>query len=144
VGEASRSLRHPNGAAARFRWLALPPERFPEALCGYVQHLTPELVFQPAMNDHPNGAVELTGITLQTPDVEDARRRYATLARPDAPERLDIRPAEGGRSGFTALRLRTRSLEQTSETLREAGQPFQRAAESISVEAPGARLIFSR
>ncbi len=144
VGEASRSLHYADGAVARFRWLALPAKSFPEALCGYVQHLTPELVFWPAMNDHPNGAVELTGITLHTPDVEDAERRFAPLVSPNAPEHLHILPAESGKSGFTALHLRTRSLEQTSETLREAGQAFERTSHSVSIEAPGARLIFSR
>ena len=143
VGEASRSLRYANGATARFRWLALAPESFPEALCGYVQHLTPELVFWPAMNDHANGAVELTGMTLHTPDVGNAERRFALLGRLDAPEHLDIRPAGSGPTGFTALQLRTRSLAQTAEALRTSAQPFERTAGSIRVEAPGVRLIFA-
>ena len=142
AGEASRGLQYAGGAVARFRWLALPAESFPEALCGYVQHLTPELVFWTAMNDHPNGAVELTGMTLHTTDPDDAGRRFGLLERPDAPEHLYIRPAEGGRSGFSALHLRTRSLEQTALALREAAQPYERAGERISVEAPGVRLIF--
>ena len=143
VGEASRRLRYAGDATARFRWMALPAENFPEALCGYVQHLTPELVFWPAMNDHANGAVELTGMTLHTPDAGNAERRFALLSRPDAPEHLDIRPAGSGPTGFTALQLRTLSLAQTAEALRGSAQPFERTAGSISVDAPGVRLIFA-
>ena len=143
VGEASRALHYAEGTVARFRWLALPPESFPEALCGYVQHLTPELVFWPAMNDHPNGAVELTGMTLHAANVGDAERRFGLLGRADAPEHLEIRQAQDERSAFTALHLRTRSLEQTARALDEAVQPFERTVDRISVEAPGVRLTFS-
>lgn len=143
VGEASRVLHYADGAVARFRWLALPPESFPEALCGYVQHLTPELVFWKEMNAHPNGAVELTGMTLQAAAPADAEQRFGALGRGDAPEHVDIRPAEDGRSHFTALHLRTGSLEQTAGTLAAAGRPFKRDAARITVQAPGVLLQFS-
>ncbi len=142
VGEASRALYYAGGATARFKWLALPPESFPEALCGYVQHLTPELVFWSEMNAHPNGAVELTGMTLHAADTADAERRFGTLGRRDAPEHVDIRPAEDGRSGFTALHLRTRSLDRTADTLAAADKPFTRDAGKLSVQAPGVLLHF--
>ena len=143
VGEASRALHYAGGAAARFRWLALPPENFPEALCGYVQHLTPELVFREEMNAHPNGAVELTGMTLQSANPDDAERRFGALGRADAPESLEIRQAEGDSSGFTALHLRTRSLDRTADTLAAAGKPYQRDAGKLTVQAPGVLLQFS-
>ena len=143
VGEASRALHYADGAVARFRWLALPSESFPEALCGYVQHLTPELVFRPAMNDHPNGAVELTGMTLHAADTGDAERRFRPLGRPNAPESLEIRQAEGDSSGFGALHLRTRSLDQTADTLAAAGKPYRRDAGRLTAQAPGVLLQFS-
>lgn len=142
VGEASRLLHYADGATARFKWLALPPESFPEALCGYVQHLTPELVFWQEMNAHPNSAVELTGMTLQAANVDDAERRYGLLGRTDAPESLEIRQADGDSSGFTALHLRTRSLDRTAGTLVAAGKPFKRDAGKLSVQAPGVLLEF--
>lgn len=143
VGKASRVLHYADGAVARFKWLALPPESFPEALCGYVQHLTPELVFWQEMNAHPNGAVELTGMTLHAADTVDAERRFGLLGRSDAPESLEIRQADSDASGFTALHLRTRSLEQTAGTLAAAGKPFKRGAASLTVQAPGVLLEFS-
>lgn len=143
VGEASRALHYADGAVARFKWLALPPESFPEALCGYVQHLTPELVFWQEMNAHPNGAVELTGMTLHAADADDAGRRFGLLGRADAPEHIDIRPAEDGRSGFTALHIRTRSLEQTADTLAAAGRPIRRDGDTLTAQAPGVLLQFS-
>lgn len=142
VGEASRALHYADGATARFKWLALPPESFPEALCGYVQHLTPELVFWPAMNDHPNGAVELTGMTLHAADADDAERRFGLLGRADAPEGLEIRQADGEASGFTALHLRTRSLDRTAGALAAAGRPFKRDAAKLTAQAPGVVLQF--
>lgn len=142
VGEASRAPHYADGATARFKWLALPPESFPEALCGYVQHLTPELVFWPDMNAHPNGAVELTGMTLHAADTGDAERRYGLLGRADAPEYVDIRPAKDGRSGFTSLHLRTRSLDRTADTLAAAGKPFNRDGSRLTVQAPGVLLHF--
>ena len=143
VGEASRALHYAGGATARFKWLALPPQSFPEALCGYVEHLTPELVFWPEMNAHPNGAVELTGMTLHAADLADAEWRFAALGRADAPEHVDIRPVEDGRSGFTALHLRTRSLDRTADTLAAAGKPYERAAGRLTAQAPGVLLEFS-
>ena len=143
VGEASRALHYADGAVARFRWLALPPENFPEALCGYVQHLTPELVFWQKMNAHLNGAVELTGMTLHSTDTGDAERRFRLLSRAEAPESLEIRQAEDDSSGFTALHLRTRSLHQTADTLAAAGKPYQRDAGKLTVQAPGVLLQFS-
>ena len=143
VGEASRALHYAGGAVARFRWLALPAEAFPEALCGYVQHLTPELVFRQEMNAHPNGAAELTGMTLQAADPAGAERRFGLLGRSDAPESLEIRQGDSDASGFTALHLRTRSLEQTAGTLAAAGRPFRRGAAGITVQAPGVLLRFS-
>ena len=142
VGEASRALHYADGATARFRWLALPPASFPEALCGYVQHLTPKLVFRQEMNAHPNGAVELTGMTLHAADTVDAERRFGALGRAGAPESLEIRQAEGDASGFTALHLRTRSLDRTAETLVAAGKPFKRSASRLTVQAPGVLLQF--
>ncbi len=144
VGDASRALHYAGGATARFRWLALPPESFPEALCGYVQHLTPELVFWQEMNAHPNGAVELTGMTLHAADTGDAERRFAALGRAGAPEHVDIRTAEDGRSGFTALHLRTRSLEQTADTLAAAGKACEHNASTLTVRAPGVLLRFHK
>ena len=142
VGEASRALHYADGATARFKWLALPPESFPEALCGYVQHLTPELVFWQEMNAHPNGAVELTGMTLHAADTGDAERRFKQLGRAGAPENLDIRQAEGDAIGFTALHLRTRNLDRTADTLAAAGKPFTRDARTLAIQAPGVLLHF--
>ena len=142
VGQASRALHYADGAVARFRWLALPPESFPEALCGYVQHRTPELVFRQEMNAHPNGAVELTGMTLHAADTGDAERRFGLLARAHAPESLEIRQADEESSGFTALHLRTRSLDRTANTLAAAGKPFTRDAATLTVAAPGVLLKF--
>lgn len=59
VHEASRRLAYGSGATARFRWFGLKKECLPGTLTGWVQHLTPEQVFDPVAMDHPN---TVTGI----------------------------------------------------------------------------------
>ena len=94
------------------------------------------------MNAHPNGAEELTGMTLHADDVDDAAYRFGLLGRPQAPEILEIKPAKDGLNGFTALHLRTRSLDQTAQTLHKSGQPLDQYEGKLFVQAPGVRLVF--
>ena len=67
---------------ARFHWFMVDPANAPDGLLCYVEHATPELVYQPEVQQHANGARALTmlGIVLPTVDaVAAARSRYACL-----------------------------------------------------------------
>lgn len=64
---------------ARFRWCMRDARDTPWALECIVQHLTPELVHQQAVQDHPNGALALTAVGLQCPDPEATRQDHRAL-----------------------------------------------------------------
>jgi catechol 2,3-dioxygenase-like lactoylglutathione lyase family enzyme len=64
---------------ARFRWFMLTREETPEGLVCVVANQTPEIVYQPEVQEHPNGAVGLTGMTICTDDLTAAVARYAKL-----------------------------------------------------------------
>lgn len=70
---------------ARFEWFMLAPEVSPEGLVCCVRNLTPELVFQPAVQVHPNGARALAGVYVVAEDPAALLRRLAAVtgARPD-------------------------------------------------------------
>ncbi len=75
---------------ARFHWFMCVAEDFPELLVCFVQHLTPELVFQPAVAAHDYQVVALSHVLLFTSDIAQTRARYQRLAAAVA---LDETPA---------------------------------------------------
>jgi hypothetical protein len=77
---------------ARFRWFMIDPDRAPEGLLCMVRNLTPEIVYQPEVQRHPNGAVALTAVSLCVEDVDRVAERYALLLGIEP-----IRPADSDR-----------------------------------------------
>jgi len=85
---------------ARFLWCMHDPARRPAALECVVQHLTPELVFQPTVQSHPNGALALidvriegsavTGLDVLVADLERARAWTADRARTTSSGVLEV------------------------------------------------------
>lgn len=78
VREASRTIgygdRH---GEARFSWFMVEPGASPEGLLCFVQHQTPELVFQRAVQRHPNGVRALTGLLVLVDEVGPVAQRIA-------------------------------------------------------------------
>lgn len=64
---------------AGFRWCMREASETPWALECIVQHLTPELVHQQAVQRHPNGARALRAVTLQCPDSHAVRQMHDLL-----------------------------------------------------------------
>lgn len=64
---------------AGFRWCMREARETPWALECIVQHLTPELVHQPAVQGHPNGARALKAVTLQCPEPAATREVHDAL-----------------------------------------------------------------
>jgi catechol 2,3-dioxygenase-like lactoylglutathione lyase family enzyme len=72
-----RGAATPDGERlARFSVVRVPPERMPEGRMQFCQHHTPELVWQPQHQDHPNRAQSLTDILLCVDQVAEAAARY--------------------------------------------------------------------
>ncbi len=82
-GQLARASRRVTYGArtgeARFEWFMLDPESTPEALVCFVRHLTPEVVFQPEVQQHPNGARDIEGVMLVTDRPLVMAERYAAL-----------------------------------------------------------------
>lgn len=64
---------------ARFDWFMLPPSTTPEGLVCVVRNATPELVFQPDVQTHANGAADIREVVVAARNWERTCDRYATL-----------------------------------------------------------------
>ena len=80
VAVAGRSIEYPSGhGMGRFRWFRIPDKDAPEAFFCYVEHRTPDLVFDPLLNDHPNGAHELHEVVICTGNPEESAERVSRI-----------------------------------------------------------------
>jgi hypothetical protein len=66
---------------AKFKWFKAPDALGSEGFVCLVEQLTPELVFQPPSDGHPNGALSVSGVTVLCVNVEDAVQRFAAYPR---------------------------------------------------------------
>lgn len=94
IAHAAREIRYGSRhGEARFDWFMLQSEGTPEGLVCFVHNLTPDLVYQPQVQQHPNGAIALSAVTLRVGDLAAWTGRYRRL--------LSTEPASGpGRSIF--------------------------------------------
>ncbi|WP_439579634.1 VOC family protein [Elioraea sp.] len=73
-----RPIDAPGGAAtARFARVPMPDA--PEGRIQLIRHLTPELLWQPDLLDHPNHAVALEEVALVVVDPAESAARFARL-----------------------------------------------------------------
>ena len=63
----------------RFRNIYFDTEAFPEALYIVIEHVTPDVLWQPALLSHPNGIRALAGVTLCVADIEEVAGRMAAV-----------------------------------------------------------------
>ncbi len=118
-----RAAATPEGERlARFSVVRVPPDRMPEGRMQFCRHHTPELVWQPQHQRHPNGAHSLTDILLCVDDVGEAAARYARF--------LGL-PAQG-RAGFRLLELARGRLHVFDQ---------ESLARSTGIEAPTTPFI---
>ena len=81
IAQASRPIRY--GARrgdALFRWFMLDAASTPEALVCFVRNERPELVFQPEVQQHPNGARALDSVIICADEPRATADRYAVYA----------------------------------------------------------------
>lgn len=62
---------------AAFKWFKAPEALGEEAFVCLVEQVTPELVFQPPQDAHPNGAIGVSGVLVLCEDVLETVQRYA-------------------------------------------------------------------
>jgi catechol 2,3-dioxygenase-like lactoylglutathione lyase family enzyme len=73
-----RPIATPEGAATA-RFARLPMPEAPEGRIQLIRHLTPELLWQPHLLDHPNHAVALEEVALVVADPAASADRFARL-----------------------------------------------------------------
>ncbi len=113
-----------DGAAhdARFRTVRLPPEAFPGGRVYFCQHLTPELVWRPEWETHPNGFCGIDRFVIESPDAEAEAGRLAAAcgvpARPLAAgwhlelDDAEVQVVPGPKANFLTTHLRFSSLAE--------------------------------
>ena len=80
---SERPITYPEPAqqgTARFRWFMCVAEQFPQLLVCCVEHVTPELVFQPTVVSHDVHVNGLRSVFLFDPGAATAASRYQRLA----------------------------------------------------------------
>ncbi|MGU3544040.1 VOC family protein [Methylobacterium sp. A52T] len=118
-------------AAARFRTVRVPADRFPAGRLYHCEHLTPDLVWRPEWLDHPNGFSGIDALTIESPAPEADAALYAAASGAPAEASGDVRTLRLGETRvaivpgpvarFAALALRFQSLDALEA--RAAGLP---------------------
>lgn len=154
----------------RARTLHFPKGDTPEALVQVAQHLTPELVLQPRLMQHPNGAQSITECIMCTTEPGEVAAKYGRYSGHTpryndgvysldlgysrilvlAPEHLGevvpgcVPPFLPSLIGFTVA---VTSLDKARAVLQENGIPFQEAGSRLIVrpkDACGSAVLFEQ
>jgi len=151
VAEASRRIEYgARRGTARFRWWAVDAADSPEALVCVVQHRDADLVFQPEVQTHPNGAQGLFALEWTLPESRYAAALdvYARLCAL-APERQADGSVQfllqGGRlrlrrgAAFAcAVVIGVDDLERARECLQRGAVPHTQTTEELEIGAEAA------
>jgi hypothetical protein len=168
-GPGGQSVRR-----ARFRNAILPRERYPEARFQYIEHLTRDVLWQPHLLDHPNGARALSQLWFGSDQPALTAERLAPIfgspAEPDPEGGMRISLSRGGAFVWivdrclwgrlmagaampplpapVAVGFEVASLPRCEALLAQAALPMLRLSDNaIAVppeEACGAAIIFSQ
>jgi len=157
VQNFSRDAKLPNGkeGTARFNTVRLKPRSVFDGRVYFCEHLTPELVWCPELQDHANGALAITRVALACANPDTVAASFdrmfgdgsvARAANADAPHVLQAggvavqlwpraalaatlgsaMPDTAGRGDMMALfGLRVQDIAKTEDYLRGAGFPTQ-------------------
>lgn len=122
---------------AVFRTVRTPADFGPGGRVYFCEHLTPDLVWRNAWREHPNSAIELSGIRLEARQPAALAERLGQLLGQAtvrevgsqhyeisaAPVVIDLRAGEADR--MRLLRIRVSHLDQTRALFAKAGVPFR-------------------
>jgi catechol 2,3-dioxygenase-like lactoylglutathione lyase family enzyme len=102
--EIGRDVPHGRDGAetrpALFRVVGVSSDAFPAAELLFVEHQTPELLWQKGLLDHPNGATALAGVTICSDDPDETAERFEEVT---LREREDRAPRFSLDEGFVEM-----------------------------------------
>lgn len=122
---------------AVFRTVRTPPDFGPGGRVYFCEHLTPDLVWREAWRHHPNTAVEMSLIRVESKDPADMAQRFARLLGADkvrelGPARFEVSAAPlvieisaGSADRMRLVRIRVVSLEQARAVFAKSGIPYR-------------------
>jgi hypothetical protein len=90
---------------ARFSWFMASASASPEALVCVVEHLTPERIFQPEVQRHPNGARALTRVCVVAAAAADLDRRFGALGKPSGDGSVEVLTPAQAKERWPGMRL---------------------------------------
>lgn len=135
VHNAARKLEYGECGTARFRWFGLPDAQFPDALVCFVEHLTPERVFDSAQCQHANTASRLTRLGWVGDRIpENYQRLEGTAGNRESTQVETLPPSEMGRllktprtdlSPWAVLGINVHDPDSLKRLLEENGVPFE-------------------
>ncbi|OON41039.1 hypothetical protein BTJ39_03460 [Izhakiella australiensis] len=150
---------------ARFRTVRLRPELVPNGRSFFCQHDTPQAVWQPAWQRHPNGVQDISEFAIVAQDPASAAQVYGRLFGADriqashegalvikagkatvriasaayAETRFGALPRDyDGTARMVALSLQTGSLENVKQSLLQGNVVFREQPDAIVVAADSA------
>lgn len=152
VSHAAREIGYGSRRGeARFDWFMLHADGTPEGLVCFVHNLTPELVYQPEVQQHPNGAVALAAVTLRVDDVAAWTGRYRRLlgaepasgagrsvfqlAAGQSIELVEARAGEGTVPELSGFAVTVESIAATRGWLEQQGVPYETDGDRLRVAA---------
>ncbi len=152
VAHAAREIRYGSRhGEARFEWFMLEAAGTPEGLVCFVHNLTPQLVYQPEVQRHPNGAVALTAVTLRVADLGEWTGRYRRLlgveprsgpggsvlelASGQSIELVAAHAGEGAPPEISGFTVTVASIAATRRWLQREGVPHDADGERLRVAA---------
>jgi hypothetical protein len=124
-----RSLQ--DGQTVRFRVVYVPPAKMPEGRVQYVQHLTPEVIWDDGSLAHRNGVIGLTAAYVVADDPAAVAARWARFAG-----LLPRREGDVVRLDCARGRMLFGTTKTVSEILGKAPSAPALAGYALSVRAP--------
>lgn len=134
VDHFSRPVELPDGRHdARFNVLRLTPRTVFDGRLYFCEHLTPELVWRPEWQQHPNGAAAIARVVVQVRDAAAVAQWFERMFGADAlePDKRSVRAgsvrieivtdATTARDHMALLSIRVRSLREAGAVLRANG-----------------------
>jgi hypothetical protein len=121
---------------ARFRTIRLDPDKIAVGRVYFCEHLTPDLVWRPEWQTHPNGAGAIARVVLATPDPQRSAMLFRDLFGSDAVAERDGRQVMTAGAAQVELALPNMVAAEFAEAAAEpAGRAEYMAALEIKIRS---------